>query len=201
MDSSNTYNLILWKCRTVAIMSNESYLYSMPNSLTLSAQLEDFKSKLFRYYIPLTKDQGDPFIEGDNRRITCSINGNSPYQCALMHMEGGYYILVKNPLRKKLGIDEGDKLTVTIEKDHSEFGHEVPESFQVLLDQDDEGRVFFEELTKGKQRSLIYLVTKVKNVDSQLAKGLAIMHHLKEAKGELDFKRLNVLIKEYNNRK
>ncbi|MEQ9302344.1 MAG: YdeI/OmpD-associated family protein, partial [Marinoscillum sp.] len=100
-----------------------------------------------------------------------------------------------------LGIEEGDEISVTIEKDHSEFGHEVPESFQVLLDQDEAGRSFFEELTKGKQRSLIYIVKKVKNIDSQLAKGLAIMHHLKEAKGELDFKRLNELIKEYNNRK
>ena len=173
----------------------------MAKPITFKVSLEDFHSKLFRYYIPVTKEQGDPFVEGDNRRITCSINNNTPYQCALMHMENGYYILVKNPLRKKLGIDEGDQLTVVIEKDHSEFGHEVPESFQVLLDQDDEGRAFFEELTKGKQRSLIYIVKQVKNVDSQLAKGLAIMHHLKEAKGELDFKRLNELIKEYNNRK
>ncbi|MFK7951956.1 MAG: YdeI/OmpD-associated family protein [Ekhidna sp.] len=173
----------------------------MAKSITFTAPLADFKSKLYRYYIPVTKEIGDPFVVGDNRRITCSINGNTPYPCALMHIEGGYYILVNNPLRKKLRIDEGDQLTISLEKDHSEFGHKVPESFQVLLDQDDEGRHFFEELTKGKQRSLIYLVTKVKNIDSQLAKGLAIMHHLKEANGELDFKRLNELIKEYNNKK
>ncbi len=173
----------------------------MSRSITFTASLVDFHSKLFRYYIPVTKEIGDQFIEGDNRRITCSINGNTPQHCALMHMEGGFYILVKNQLRKKLGIEEGDEISVTIEKDHSEFGHEVPESFQVLLDQDEAGRSFFEELTKGKQRSLIYIVKKVKNIDSQLAKGLAIMHHLKEAKGEMDFKRLNELIKEYNNRK
>lgn len=173
----------------------------MSKSITFTATLEDFHSKLYRYHIPVTKEMGDSFVEGDNRRITCSINGNTPYQCALMHIEGGYYILVRNQLRKQLGVDEGDKLTVTIEKDHSEFGHDVPESFEVLLDQDDEGRGFFEQLTKGKQRSLIYIVKQVKNIDSQLAKGLAIMHHLKEAKGELDYKRLNEVIKEYNNRK
>lgn len=172
-----------------------------PKKLTFTTQLADFHSKLFRYYIPVTKELGDQFVDGDNRRITCAINGNKPYQCALMHMEGGYYVLVKNELRKKLGINEGDEINVAIEKDHSEFGHEVPESFQVLLEQDDEGRTYFEKLTMGKQRSLIYIVKKVKNIDSQLAKGLAIMHHLKEAKGVLDFKRLNELIKEYNNRK
>ncbi|MEQ9405780.1 MAG: YdeI/OmpD-associated family protein [Cyclobacteriaceae bacterium] len=169
--------------------------------MKLKTTLEDFHSKLFRYHFLVSKEDGDQFTDGDNRRVLCSINGNPPYQCALMHIEGGYYILVNNQLRKKLAIEEGDKIEVTIEKDHSEFGHEVPESFQVLLDQDDEGRSWFERLTKGKQRSLIYIVKKVKNVDSQLAKGLAIMHHLKESKGELDYKRLNELIKEYNNRK
>lgn len=173
----------------------------MSKNTTFNAVLDDFHSKLYRYHILVDKELGDPFVEGDNRRILCSINGNKPYQCALMRIEGGYYILVNNQMRKKLGIDEGDKVTVTIEKDHSEFGHDVPESFQVLLDQDDEGRPYFEQLTKGKQRSLIYLVKKVKNIDSQLAKGLAIMHHLKEAKGVLDFRRLNELIKEYNNKK
>jgi bifunctional DNA-binding transcriptional regulator/antitoxin component of YhaV-PrlF toxin-antitoxin module len=170
-------------------------------SASFQVPLEDFHSKLFRYYIPVTKEVGDQFVEGDNRRILCSINSCEPYQCALMHMEGGYYILVNNQIRKKLGVNEGDVLQVTIEKDNSEFGHEVPESFQALLDQDEEGEKLFREQTMGVQRSLIYIVKKVKNVDSQIAKGLAIMHHLKESQGKLDYKRLNVLIKEYNSRK
>lgn len=163
--------------------------------------LHDFHSKLFRYYIPISKEVGDQFVDGDNRRVLCSINGNEQTQSALMHIDGGFYILVRNQLRKKLGLEEGDEINVSLEKDHSEFGHEVPESFEALLAQDDEGRGYFEALTMGNQRSLVYIVGKVKNVDSQIAKGLAIMHHLKEEKGVLDYKRLNVLIKEYNNRK
>lgn len=169
--------------------------------MTFETTLHDFHSKLYRYYIPVSKEQGDQFVDGDNRRILCSINGHTSYQCALMHMDGGYYILVNNQIRKKIGVDEGDAISVTIEKDHSEFGHEVPESFQEILAQDDEGRAYFEALTMGKQRSLIYIVKKVKNVDSQISKGLAIMHHLKEEKGVIEFKRLNELIKEYNKRK
>ena len=120
--------------------------------------LQDFHSKLFRYYIPVTKEFGDQFVEGDNRRILCSINGSEPYHCALMHMEGGYYILVNNQIRMKLRIEEGDEIQVSIEKDYSEFGHEVPESFQVLMEQDEEGERLFREQTMGVQRSLIYIV-------------------------------------------
>jgi len=93
-----------------------------------------------------------------------------------------------------------DQVTLKIEKDHSEFGHEVPESFQTLLEQDPIGKAHFDALTPGKQRSLIYVVGKVKNIDSQLNKGLAILDHLKSVNGKLDFKQLNTLIKEYNQR-
>lgn len=169
--------------------------------MTFQTTLHDFHSKLFRYYIPVSKEQGEPFVDGENRRILCSINGNPSYQCALMHIEGGFYILVNNQILKKIGIEEGDAISVTIEKDNSEFGHEVPESFQALLEQDEEGAALFRSQTMGIQRGLIYIVKKVKNVDSQIAKGLAIMHHMKESKGKVDYKRLNELIKEYNNRK
>lgn len=165
------------------------------------ASILKFEYDLWSYYVAIPKKIGDQFVEGDNRRITCSINGAKPIHSALMPKGEFYSIYVKKEFMKKHELEEGDEVEVTIEKDCSEYGMPIPESFQVLLDQDHAGSMFFHKLTKGKQRSLIHIVGKVKNVDSQLAKGLAIMHHLKEANGELDFKRLNVLIKDYNNRK
>ena len=168
--------------------------------LNVKTTLQHFHNKLWSFYIPIPKHLGDQFIEGDNRRVLCSINGNKSIHSALMPSGQEYTIYVKTELQKKLGIEEGEEITVTLEKDRSEFGLEMPESFEVLLAQDDEGRGYFQSLTMGNQRGLIYIVGKVKNVDSQIAKGLAIIHHLKEAKGELEYKRLNLLIKEYNNR-
>lgn len=109
-----------------------------------------------------------------------------------------WYVLVNKELRNKLGINEGNTVEVLLEKDHTEFGHEVPEEFQVMMDQDEEGRSYFQSLTPGKKRALIYLVTKVKNSDSRIKKSLAIFHHLKEVKGKLDFKMLNETIKHFN---
>lgn len=159
-----------------------------------------FESDLWSYYVAIPKAIGDPFIDGENRRVVCIINAAEPIHSALMPKGEVYSIYVKIEFMKKHGLLEGDEVNVTLKKDVSEYGMPLPESFQVLMDQDEEGTRYFKSLSMGKQRSLIHIVGKVKNVDSQLAKGLAIMHHLKEAKGELDFKRLNVLIKEYNNR-
>ena len=169
--------------------------------MNFKAPILRFEWDLWSYYLAVPKGIAEKFIEGDDRRVVCKINEADPIHGALMPKGDICSIYVKKDFMKKHGIAEGDEVSVTLEKDRSEYGIPTPESFLVLLDQDEEGSKHFHSLTKGKQRSLIHLVGKVKNIDSQLAKGLAIMHHLKEAQGKLDFKRLNVLIKEYNNRK
>ena len=162
--------------------------------------LQKFDPKLFGYHFPIPIDIAKSFIVGMNRRIICHINNEHKIQCALMPYCNGYFILINQSLVKKLNLSINQEVSLTLEKDTSEYGHEVPETFQMLLEQDEKGSEFFEQLTPGKKRSLIYLVGKVKNIDSQLNKGLAILDHLKVEQGKLDFKKLNQLIKEYNQR-
>lgn len=169
--------------------------------MKLTCPLQHFHNKLWSYYVAIPKAIGDQFIDGGNRRVLCAINGLPPIHAALMPAGDVYTIYVKNDLQKKLGVEEGGEVEVHLEKDTTEFGMPLPESFEMVLAQDEEGARYFQALSMGKQRSLVYVVGKVKNVDSQIAKGLAIMHHLKEANGKLDFKRLGEVMKEYNQRK
>lgn len=166
----------------------------------LITKLRKFESPLWGHHFPIPKEIADPFIEGTNKRVICHINNEHKMPCALMSSKEGYFILINKGLINKLGLIIDVDVSLKIEKDHSKFGHEVPESFQVLLDQDEKGKAYFDELTPGKQRSLVYLVGKVKNIESQLNKGMAILDHLKMVNGKLDFKKLNALIKEYNQR-
>ncbi|AWW32505.1 hypothetical protein DN752_21435 [Echinicola strongylocentroti] len=165
---------------------------------TVSTTLEKFDSNLWQYHLPVPDDVATAFIEGDDRRVICKI-ATIRFHAALMKSKAYWFILLNTTLREKLGIQEGKKVTINLEKDRSEFGHDMPEELQVLLDQDEEGNKYFRSLTMGKQRSLVYIVTKVKNSNSRLNKALAIVEHLKEAKGTLDFKILNEKIKYYNN--
>jgi hypothetical protein len=167
---------------------------------TIHTTLEKFDSNLWGHHFPIPEDIARQFIEGNNRRVICQISEVYTMQCALMPSSEGFFILINKPMVTKLGLNVGEKVTLNLEKDRSEFGHELPEVFTALLEQDDEGRDYFYQLAQGKQRSLIYLIGKVKNIDSQMGKGLAILQHLKDEKGKLDFKKLNILIKEYNQR-
>ena len=167
---------------------------------TFQTTLENFHTKLWSYHILVPDNIANQYMEGENRRVICTFTGEIRVRSALMASKNGWFVLVNHNIRKQLGAEEGDQLTVKIEKDTSEYGHPMPESFSVLLDQDEAGANLFKGLTMGKQRSLIYIVGKVKNIDSQLNKGLAILDHLKEVKGKLDFKKMNEKIKEYNSR-
>lgn len=114
-----------------------------------------------------------------------------------MGSKTGWFILLNKKLVQEL--KHIPEISVVLEKDHSEFGMEMPEELEVLLDQDEVGKSLFMSLTPGKQRNLIYIVSKVKNTNSRLNKALAIVHHLKKVNGALDFKMLNETIKYYNN--
>lgn len=168
--------------------------------IQFSTTLQKFDSKLWGYHLPVPPAIADNFIKGNDRRVVCKINNSIQTRGALMPYSEGYFILINQDLVKKLHLSIGDKVNLKVEKDKSEFGLPMPDSFRALLDQDTESNAFFNQLTPGKKRNLIYLVGKVKNIDSQLNKGLAIMDHLKTEKGILDFKKLNHLIKAYNQR-
>ena len=161
-------------------------------------RLDLFDSNVYGYHFPVPNAIVSKFVEGNDRRVICTVNDTVTFHCALMPRGEISYILANNSLRKTLMIEQGDEVSISLEKDRSDYGFPMPESFQELLEQDMEGNQIFHSLTKGKQRSLIYLVLKVKNIDSQINKGMAILDHLRESQGKLDYKTLNERIKQYN---
>jgi len=162
--------------------------------------LQTFDWSVWYYHFPIDKKTTDLLSSEDHKRVICIINGAVKMNSALMPMGEGSYIMVNKATREKLGLKEGDEVILELQKDTSEYGMPMPESLQVMLDQDEQGSKYFHSLTPGKQRSLIYIVSKVKSLDKQINKSLAILEHLKDVQGKLDFRMLNEKIKEYNNR-
>ena len=162
------------------------------------SQLHKLESKLWSFYFPVPQSIAQVFIDGNNRRVVCTVNNRVTYQTALMPSKDGWFILANAEIRGRLGLITGDEVSIQLESDSSDYGMEMPESLRTMLDQDPEGCAYFDCLTPGKKRNLIYLVANVKNIDSQIRKSLAILDHLKEVNGSLDFKLLNQKIKEYN---
>ena len=169
------------------------------NKISFESSIKKLDSKVWGLYFPVSKNLAGHFDNGENRRVVCRLNDSVEIQMALMHDgEGDYFITLNKPLVKKLNAKEGDKLSVEMWKDESEYGMPMAEEFAELLRQDPEGKKHFKALTPGKQRNILYLVNQNKSSEKRLQKSLVVVNHLKELKGRLDFKLLYQQIKEMN---
>lgn len=164
-----------------------------------TAIVDKFDSQLWSHYFPVPDAIAQYFLEQKTRRVICTLQDKEQMHAALMPSGDGWFILLNKKIRTSLALDVGDEITVKLEEETSEYGMPMPEELQVSLDQDEEANAYFQALTPGKQRNLIYIVAKVKNMDSRINKSLAILHHLKEYEGKINFKALMATIKEYNN--
>lgn len=130
------------------------------------------------------------------RRVVCTLNETHTFQCALSPNKGVYTIGVSVPTRNKLALVEGDEVIIRIEADTSRYGAPMPEDFAEVLKQDPEGSRLFHALTGGMQRSLLYYIGNVKNLDRRIELGLIVLQHLKDNGGKLVADRLQDDVKQ-----
>jgi uncharacterized protein YdeI (YjbR/CyaY-like superfamily) len=92
---------------------------------------------------------------------------------------------VNTSIRKKLGLEAGDEVSVELVADDSRYGAEMPEELAEVMRQDPEGDKLFHALTSGMQRTLIYMIAGAKNIDKRIHLALIVMDHLKENDGKV----------------
>jgi hypothetical protein len=166
---------------------------------SFTAKLEAQESSLgWNHFVYVPEDIALQLIEGSNRRVLSSYNQLAAVPQAIMPANGIFYLFLNQALRNRLKAKTGDMLEVCLCRDESEYGMPMPEEMLEVLIQDAQFHQYFHNLTRGKQRTLIYLVSKVKNTDSRIRKSLAIAAHLNDTLGMLDFKLLNEKIKAFN---
>jgi len=152
-----------------------------------------FKSVLTRstgeyggLYFPVPRDVAEKFeVKNGTRRVVCTANGNLTFQCAVLPNSKGFYIGTNKSIRDTLSIKPGDKVELELKKDESKYGCPMPAEFQEVLNQDSEGDKLFHSLTPGKQRSLLYFVGSVKDIDKRINTALKVIEHLKKNDGKL----------------
>ena len=134
-----------------------------------------------------------------NKRIICTINNSYTFHCAMIPKNPFHYIMLSKEKIKELKLNINDEILVEIIADKSEYGIDLSEEFQEVLNSDENGKILFKKLTPGKQRSLIYLMNKTKNTTLKIEKCFVILEHLKRNKGTLDLELLNQDFKNYRN--
>jgi len=164
------------------------------------SSFENVESKVYKLHLPIPIDTMGEIKELNVDRFICTINNTEKIHSGIMSCERYRYILINKKLLDLLGLRIDSKVSVTLEEDHSRYGMELPQELEEVLLSDTQAEAYFQKLTPGKQRNLIFIVANVKNIQSRINKSLAIAEHLRDSLGQLDFKVLNEVIKKYNNK-
>ena len=126
-------------------------------------------------------------FKGNLRRVTCTLNGTERFNCALFPRSDSYFLTLSKQLRKKLGVEVGDAVSVELEKEESKYGLPMPDEFAEVLRQDDEGKQLFDALSPGRQRLMIALILFDKDVDKRITRSLVGLELLKRSNGKFDY--------------
>ena len=159
-----------------------------PAKVSFETQLITSGEKPMYHYLLIEKAWVAPLgFTGNVRRVVCTMNGEFSFQCSLMpNGRGAYYISVNKENRTRLGIIPGDTVHVELTRDTSKYGLPMPGELQEVLAQDPDGDRLFHALTNGKQRTVLYYVSKQKNIDRKIKAALIIIEHLKTNEGKID---------------
>jgi len=163
-----------------------------------TATLELSTNKLWgcHFAVPQVVAEAIP-LRDQTRRAVCVLNEKTEWQCALLPRgDGSYLVTVNKKLQTTLRIQPGSTVRVSLRPDDSEYGLPMPEELAELLAQDEEGHRLMHALTPGKLRTLLYIVGQPKTSDKRLQRALVIVDHVKRNGGKIDYKQLNVNLKE-----
>lgn len=138
------------------------------------------------HFIDVPGKIGKKFEKKDgSRRVVCTINGSETFQCALLPADADFVIVVNKTKRDRLKIVADDKIAVELRADESKYGLPMPEELREVLNQDPEADKLFHSLTPGKQRSVLYLVGKIKDIDRRIHAALVFVGHIKKNEGKI----------------
>lgn len=159
-------------------------------------KVEALESAVYNAHVQVPLGVAKKFIKADAKRVMCDVNGVHSFPAAIMPYGNDYFMILFNkPMMKKLKLNFGDEVQITIVPDESKYGMPLSEELQEMLTQDIAFENHFEKLTPGKRRNIIYLISKYKSSDIRLEKTMIIADHLKANNGKLDFKILYAAFK------
>jgi len=96
----------------------------------------------------------------------------------------------------KLRLKEGSVVPASIRKDDSAHGLPMPEEMAELLKQDEAGNRLFHALTAGKMCTLLYVIAQPKASELRLHRALKVLEHLEQHDGKVDYKQLNLTLRQ-----
>lgn len=132
-------------------------------------QLEPRKGAYF--FLKINADVVNQFEHQRKTRLICHLDNQLEFQCGLNHLgDGNFFIIISKKNLKTIRKQLGDEVDFTIRQDPNPLGVDMPETLEILLEQDELIKERFDQLTLGKRRGIIHQIMRIKNIDLQISR-------------------------------
>lgn len=127
-------------------------------------------------FFEINKQLIEQFEKKSKTRFICTIDDSYTFPCGLNHLgDGNFFIMLTKDRINTINKSVGDSIDVQLVEDTSKLGVEIPEVLEILLEQDPRLNAKFLQLTPGKQRSIIFQMNKIKDLNKQVAKTIELI--------------------------
>ncbi len=128
-----------------------------------------------RHFIALPTELAQRFSDAGHSRLRGSING-TPFSRAVFRAPNGELRLrFGMGWLRDAGLSVGDLVTVVLDEDQDADRVDVPHELATLLEADPVAEHLWEELTAGRQRSLVYGVERAKRPETRQRRAQAVV--------------------------
>ena len=139
-------------------------------------QLE--KRKGGYYFLKVDAEIVNQFEKKRHTRLICNLDNKLWFQCGLNHLgDGNFFIIISTKNLKTIARQVGENIQFELIEDPNPLGINIPETIEILLEQDQELNAKFSKLTNGKKRSIIVQTSKLKDIDKQILKTIELINN------------------------
>lgn len=138
-------------------------------------QLEKRKGGYF--FLRIEADIINQFKNKRHTRFLCTLENSLTFQCGLNHLgDGNFFIILSSKNLQIVNKQLGDKLNFELNEDPNPLGVDMPEVLEAVLEQDEDVKAIFENLTLGKKRNVIHQINKIKDIEKQVHKTIKLIN-------------------------
>ncbi len=148
------------------------------NGKQMIGKLEKRKGGYF--FLKVDAEIVNQFEKKRHTRLICKLDNKLSFQCGLNHLgDGNFFIIISTKNLKAIERQAGENIPFELIEDPNPLGINIPETIEILLEQDEELKEKFSKLTDGKKRSILVQTSKIKDIDKQIAKTIELINNPK----------------------
>lgn len=150
-------------------------------------EMISFKTKIYKlehlsgHYIDIPASVVKKAGGTGKQRFVCTVNKSMSWKCGLVsHGAGKAYILLNKKQMQMGKFNVGQDVNVTLKKDTSVYGMDVPVELKEVFRQDKVGKERFDALVPGKRRYIIYYINQVKSSALRIERAVRLISNVKK---------------------